>query len=80
MLSRTLGNLALIVYFATDHPLYLHGIGFWKLDPKFYKRLDFINNFFWLLENLFDVWATLHEMGDIKTQIKQQVSSAVVHP
>ena len=55
-------KISLILYFATDHPLYLHSIGFWNLDKQFYKKLDFINNFFWLLQNLFDIATTLVEM------------------
>ena len=32
---RTLSDLSLILYFATDHPLYFNNIGFWKYDKKF---------------------------------------------
>ena len=27
---RVLSDLTLIIYFFTDHPLYLHNVGFWK--------------------------------------------------
>ena len=30
ILYRVLSDLTLILYFFTDHPLYLHNVGFWK--------------------------------------------------
>ena len=62
ILAKTLDNLSLILYFLTDHPLHLHSIGFLKLEAAQYKKWDFINNFFWLLQNLFDIATTVVEM------------------
>ena len=44
------------------------------MDPKLYKRLDWINNFCWMLENLFCIAATLVEMSDLQTAIKLQMT------
>ena len=43
-MTRTLGNISLIAYFATDHPLHLHSIGFWRLDKKLLSKIDFIDS------------------------------------
>lgn len=72
---KTMDNISLALYFFTDHPLYLHSIGFWKLDPAFYKKMDFINNFFWLLQMLFDTATTLVEMGHLQKKIQALVSN-----
>ena len=33
ILYKVLSDLTLILYFFTDHPLYLHNVGFWKYSP-----------------------------------------------
>jgi hypothetical protein len=72
---KTMDNISLALYFLTDHPMYLQSIGFLKLDPSFYKKLDFINNFFWLLQNLFDIATTLVEMSYLQKKIQGLVST-----
>ena len=71
---RTLSDLSLILYFATDHPLYFNNIGFWKYDKKFIENCDYINNVFWLLNDLFDIACTLADMMHLQKEIKALVS------
>mmetsp|Transcript_14099 Transcript_14099/g.17797 ORF Transcript_14099/g.17797 Transcript_14099/m.17797 type:complete len:148 (+) Transcript_14099:245-688(+) len=63
MLYKVLNDLALGLYFFTDHPLYLHSTGFWKYSPAFMKKCDYINNIFWLLNCLFDIVVTIEEIN-----------------
>ena len=65
ILYRILSDLTLILYFFTDHPLYLNTIGFWKFSPSFIKNCDYINNVFWLLSSLFDIVVTIVEINYI---------------
>lgn len=62
---RTISDIALILYFATDHPLYVNGIGFWQYDKKFIQNLDYINNVFWLLNSILDLFITLGDMKHV---------------
>ena len=71
---KTLSDLSLILYFATDHPLYFNNVGFWKYDKKFIDSCDYINNVFWLLNDLFDIMCTLAEMMNLQKEIKELVS------
>ena len=71
---RTLSDLSLILYFATDHPLYFNNLGFWKYDKKFIENCDYINNVFWLLNDLFDIMCTLADMMHLQRDIKALVS------
>ena len=71
ILYKVLNDLALTVYFFTDHPLYLHNVGFWKYSPTFIKKCDFINNIFWLLNCLFDIVVTIEEINYQKKQMKK---------
>ena len=66
ILYRILSDLALISYFFTDHPLYLHNVGFRKFNPEFIKNLDYINNVFWLLSSLFDIMVTVVEISHLQ--------------
>ena len=71
ILYRILSDLTLILYFFTDHPLYLHNTGFWKYSDKFMKNCDYINNVFWLLSSLFDIMCTVVEINHLQKQIKK---------
>ena len=71
ILYRILSDFTLILYFFTDHPLYLHNVGFWKYSPKFIKNCDYINNVFWLLSSLFDIVCTVVEINYLQKQIKK---------
>ena len=71
---RTISDIALILYFATDHPLYFNSIGFWQYDKKFIQNLDYINNVFWLLNSVFDLFITLGDMKDVQDEMKALVS------
>ena len=71
---QTLSELSLILYFFTDHPLYLNSIGFWKYDKKFIENCDYINNVFWLLNDLFDILVTISNMTNLQSEIKALVS------
>lgn len=78
ILYRVLSDLNLILYFFTDHPLYLHNVGFWKFSPEFIKNCDWINNLYWLLSSLFDIVCTVVEINHLMKQIrklKQQMAS-----
>ena len=66
ILYRILSDLALILYFFTDHPLYLHNVGFRKFNPEFIKNIDYINNVFWLLSSLFDIMVTVVEISHLQ--------------
>ena len=65
ILYRVLSDLTLILYFFTDHPLYLHNVGFWKYSPEFMKNCDYINNLFWLVSSLFDIVCTVVEINHL---------------
>ena len=69
---RTLSDLALILYFFTDHPLYFHSIGFWKFSPSFMSNCGFINNLFWLISSIFDMMVTVVEIAHIQKEIQKQ--------
>ena len=71
ILYRILSDLTLILYFFTDHPLYLHSVGFWKYSPSFVNNCDYINNLFWLLSSLFDIVCTVVEINHLQKQIKR---------
>lgn len=71
ILYRILSDLTLILYFFTDHPLYLHNVGFWKYSDKFMKNCDYINNVFWLLSSIFDIMCTVVEINHLQKQIKK---------
>ena len=66
MLYRVLSDMTLILYFMTDHPLYLHNVGFRKWSPEFIKNCDYINNVFWLLSSLFDIMVTVVEISHLQ--------------
>ena len=62
ILTRTIADIALILYFFTDHPLYLHSIGFKTYEKTFLNNMDYINNVFWLANSLLDIVVTLADM------------------
>ena len=68
---RTLSDLALIFYFLTDHPLYLHSIGLWKFSPSFMRNCDYINNVFWLVSSLFDMMVTVVEIAHVQKEVQK---------
>ena len=68
---RTLSDLALILYFATDHPLYFHNIGIWKYSNSFMKNCSFINNVFWLVSSIFDMMVTVVEISHVQSEISK---------
>ena len=65
ILYRVLSDLILILYFFTDHPLYLHNVGFWKYSKEFMSNCDYINNLFWLVSSLFDIVCTVVEINHL---------------
>lgn len=67
---RTLSDIALTLYFFTDHPMFFNAIGLFQYDPKFIKRIDYINNVFWLLNSVFDIIVTVADMHHIQNEIK----------
>jgi hypothetical protein len=67
ILTRTISDIALILYFFTDHPLYFHGIGFKTYDKKWLDNLDYINNVFWLANGILDIVVTLADMQHLQT-------------
>lgn len=70
ILTRTISDIALILYFATDHPLYLHSIGFKTYEKTFVNNLDYINNVFWLMNSVLDIVCTIADMQHLQNQIK----------
>lgn len=71
ILYSVLSDLFLILYFLTDHPLYLHNVGFRKFNPEFIRNMDYINNVFWLVSSLFDIMVTVVEISYLQKQIKK---------
>jgi Peroxisomal biogenesis factor 11 (PEX11) len=63
VLTRTISDIALILYFFTDHPLYFNGIGLKAYDKKWIDNLDYINNIFWLINSVLDIVVTLVDMN-----------------
>lgn len=59
---RTVSDIALILYFFTDHPLYFNGIGLWTYEKKFLSNMDYINNVFWLVNSVLDIVVTVADM------------------
>lgn len=75
---RTISDISLMLYFLTDHPLYLNKIGFLRFDKNFINNCDFINNVFWLLNALFDIMCDVVDLYHLQNEIqllKQQMSS-----
>lgn len=70
---RTISDIALILYFFTDHPLYFNGIGFWTYDKAFLSNMDYINNVFWLINSVLDIVVTIADMQHLQTTIKSLV-------
>ena len=73
---RTIGDLALILYFFTDHPIYFNSIGLWKYSPGFMSNLNYMNNVFWLLSSIFDMMVTIVEISHVQGEI-QKLSAKV---
>ena len=71
-----MSDLALMMYFTTDHPLYFHNIGLWKYSPGFISNLSYINNVFWFLSSIFDMMVTLVEISHVQGEI-QKLSAKV---
>jgi len=71
ILYKVLNDLALALYFFTDHPLYLHNVGFWKYSPDFIKKCDYINNIFWLMNCVFDIVVAVEDINYQTKQIKK---------
>ena len=69
-----MSDLSLVLYFLTDHPLYLHNVGLWKFSPSFMANCNFINNVFWLLSSLFDILVTVVEIGHMKAEVVGQAA------
>ena len=64
----------LIIYFATDHPLYFHNVGLKTYDKAALSKLDYINNVFWLANSVLDIVCTIADMQHIQNEIKKIVS------
>ena len=75
VLTKTISDIALILYFATDHPLYFQQIGFKNYDKQWLDKLDYINNVFWLMNSLLDIVITVVDMKHLESDISQLVSS-----
>lgn len=75
ILTRTISDIALILYFFTDHPLYFNGIGFRTYEKTFLNNLDYINNVFWLANSVLDIVVTLADMQHLQTELKSLVKT-----
>lgn len=71
---RTINDIALTLYFFTDHPLYLHNVGFVKYTKEYVDKMDYINNVFWLLNCIFDILCTLVDVKCLQNEIRELVS------
>ena len=71
ILYKVLNDIALALYFFTDHPLYFNNVGFWKYSPTFIKKCDYINNIFWLLNSIFDIVVTVEEINYQRKQMRK---------
>lgn len=60
---RSVSDLFLALYFLTDHPLFFHNTGFWKFEQTTLSKIDYINNVFWLLNALLDIFISLYEVS-----------------
>jgi len=58
-----------MLYFFTDHPLFINNVGFWTFEKKFLANIDYINNVFWLINAVLDIVITLHDLGTIKKSL-----------
>ena len=72
---KILNDLALALYFFTDHPLYLHATTFWRYSPGFIEKCDYVNNIFWLLNCLLDIVVSIEEILHQKKQLKKITTS-----
>ena len=74
VLTRTISDIALIIYFFTDHPLYFNSVGLKTYDKQWLSKLDYINNVFWLINSVLDIVVTVADMQHIQNEIKKIVS------
>lgn len=71
VLTRTISDIALIIYFFTDHPLYFNSVGLKTYDKQWLSKLDYINNVFWLINSVLDIVVTVADMQHIQSEIKR---------
>ena len=62
VVTRTLGDILLALYFWTDHPLFFHSIGYKTFEANKLARQNYINNIFWLLSSLCDIAASVVDL------------------
>lgn len=72
---KTVSEISLILYFATDHPLYFNQIGFKSYKKEYLQMLDYWNNIFWLLNSLLDMAITLVDLKYLQDDIESIVSN-----
>jgi hypothetical protein len=72
---KTVSDISLILYFATDHPLYFNQIGFKSYKKEYMSRLDYWNNIFWLVNSLLDIAITLVDMKYLQDDLESIVSA-----
>lgn len=70
LLCKLLGQISYFFYFLTDHPLYFHKVGFVKYTKDAVDRIDYINNVFWLLGAIFDIFVDTVELQYVQKQIQ----------
>lgn len=66
---RTLNDMALMMYFFTDHPLFFHNVGFYTFSQSTLTSIDYINNVFWLLNALFDIVVSWTDLKAAKAKL-----------
>lgn len=67
---KTVSNITSFVYFWSDHPIYFHKIGLIKLDPITLDRIDYLNNIFWLMECVIDIFCDIVDLYYIQKEIQ----------
>ena len=69
MVWRTLNDMALMMYFLTDHPLFFHNVGFYTFHKDTLSSIDYINNVFWLLNAMLDIFVSVADLKAAKEKL-----------
>ena len=51
-LLQSLSEAVLILYYVTDHPLFLYKLGYLPMSLQMNDQIDYWNNIFWLVNTL----------------------------
>ena len=56
---QSISDGILILYYVTDHPLFLYKLGFLPMSAAMNDQIDYWNNIFWLANTLSAIFVTI---------------------